>query len=134
MSDQPAILAEGLRKTFGDVQALGGVDLSVRAGGVLGLLGPNGAGKTTTVRILTTLLPVIPLAFTSSTFVPVATMPGWLRAWATINPITHAVDATRALTLGGPTSGPLLKAVAWILGILAVVVPLAIHRYRRVAQ
>jgi len=80
------------------------------------------------------LLPVIPLAFTSSTFVPVATMPGWLQAWATINPITHAVDATRALTLGGPTSGPLLEAVAWILGILAVVVPLAIHRYRRVAQ
>ena len=33
------------------------------------------------------LLPVIPLAFTSSTFVPVATMPGWLQAWANINPI-----------------------------------------------
>jgi ABC-2 type transport system permease protein/oleandomycin transport system permease protein len=80
------------------------------------------------------LLPVIPLAFTSSTFVPVATMPGWLQAWANSNPITHAVDATRALALGGPTGGPLLRAVAWILGVLAVVVPLAIHRYRRVTQ
>jgi ABC-2 type transport system ATP-binding protein len=56
MSDQPAILAEGLRKTFADVHALEGVGLSVRAGSVLGLLGPNGAGKTTTVRVLTTLL------------------------------------------------------------------------------
>jgi ABC transporter DrrB family efflux protein len=80
------------------------------------------------------LLPVIPLAFTSSTFVPVATMPGWLQTWANSNPLTHAVDATRALALGGPTSGPLLKAIAWILGILAVVIPLAIHRYRRVTQ
>jgi ABC-2 type transport system ATP-binding protein len=56
MRDQPAILAEGLRKSFGQVQALAGVDLAVRAGTVLGLLGPNGAGKTTTVRVLTTLL------------------------------------------------------------------------------
>jgi ABC transporter DrrB family efflux protein len=80
------------------------------------------------------LLPVIPLAFTSSTFVPVQTMPGWLQAWANVNPITHAVDATRALALGGPTGGPLLRAVAWILGVLAVVVPLAIRRYRRVTQ
>ena len=80
------------------------------------------------------LLPVIPLAFTSSTFVPVATMPGWLQAWANSNPITHAVDATRAPALGGHTSRPLLKAVAWILGLLAVVIPLAIYRYRRVTQ
>jgi ABC-2 type transport system ATP-binding protein len=56
MRDQLAIFAEGLRKSFGQVQALAGVDLAVRAGSVLGLLGPNGAGKTTTVRVLTTLL------------------------------------------------------------------------------
>jgi ABC-2 type transport system ATP-binding protein len=50
------ILVEGLRKSFGSVQALRGVDFAVPEGRVLGLLGPNGAGKTTAVRILTTLL------------------------------------------------------------------------------
>jgi ABC-2 type transport system ATP-binding protein len=53
---EPAILAEGLRKSFGSVHALDGADLRAEAGTVLGLLGPNGAGKTTSVRILTTLL------------------------------------------------------------------------------
>ncbi|GAA1935998.1 daunorubicin resistance protein DrrA family ABC transporter ATP-binding protein [Streptomyces sodiiphilus] len=51
-----AIRAEGLRKRYRGVEALVGIDLSVRAGTVLGLLGPNGAGKTTTVQILTTLV------------------------------------------------------------------------------
>jgi ABC-2 type transport system ATP-binding protein len=50
-----AILVEGLRKRYGDVVALDGVDLAVPEGTVLGLLGPNGAGKTTAVRVLTTL-------------------------------------------------------------------------------
>jgi ABC-2 type transport system ATP-binding protein len=52
-----AIETEGLRKSYGDVQALKGIDLRAPTGTVLGLLGPNGAGKTTAVRILTTLLP-----------------------------------------------------------------------------
>jgi ABC-2 type transport system ATP-binding protein len=54
--EQPAIFAEGLTKSFGDVHALRGIDLSVHRGTILGVLGPNGAGKTTTVRILTTLV------------------------------------------------------------------------------
>ncbi len=51
----PMILVEGVRKTFGKTQALGGVDLEIKTGQVFGLLGPNGAGKTTLVRVLTTL-------------------------------------------------------------------------------
>jgi ABC-2 type transport system ATP-binding protein len=53
---RPAILAEGLQKSYGKTRALDGLDLQVEEGTVLGLLGPNGAGKTTAVRILTTLL------------------------------------------------------------------------------
>ena len=53
---EAAILTEGLRRSFGSVMAVDGVDLAAPPGTVLGLLGPNGAGKTTIVRILTTLL------------------------------------------------------------------------------
>jgi ABC-type polysaccharide/polyol phosphate export permease len=76
------------------------------------------------------LLAVIPLIFTSSTFVPVVTMPGWLQAFANVNPITVTVDALRALCLGGPTARPVWQAVAWIGGLLVVTVPAAVARYR----
>jgi ABC transporter DrrB family efflux protein len=77
------------------------------------------------------LLAVIPLIFTSSTFVPVATFPGWLQAFAKVNPITVTVDALRALCLGGSTATHVWQALAWIGGLLAVTVPAAVIRYRR---
>ncbi len=52
----PAIEAAGLRRSFGDVVAVDGVDLSVPRGAVLGLLGPDGAGKSTLIRMLATVL------------------------------------------------------------------------------
>ncbi|SCG35891.1 ATP-binding cassette domain-containing protein [Micromonospora coxensis] len=52
----PVIEVHGLRKRYGDTDALTGVDLSVQAGTLCAVLGPNGAGKSTLVRVLTTLL------------------------------------------------------------------------------
>jgi ABC-2 type transport system permease protein/oleandomycin transport system permease protein len=77
------------------------------------------------------LLAVIPLIFTSSTFVPVDSFPGWLQAFAKLNPITVTVDALRVLSLGGPTTTALWQALAWISGLLAVAMPAAVLRYRR---
>ena len=54
---QPAIEISGLRKSYGPVEAVRGIDFEVAPGEVFGLLGPNGAGKTTTVEILEGLRP-----------------------------------------------------------------------------
>ncbi|MDJ0702105.1 MAG: ABC transporter ATP-binding protein [Leptolyngbyaceae cyanobacterium MO_188.B28] len=51
----PAVLIENLKKSYGSVQAVKDVSLTVEAGEIFGLLGPNGAGKTTTIRCLCTL-------------------------------------------------------------------------------
>ena len=77
------------------------------------------------------LFPVIILIFTSSTLVPIVTMPGWLQAFAKVNPITIVVDALRVLIIGGPTSKPVVQALAWVVGLLAVTAPTAVARYRR---
>jgi len=53
---QPAIITEGLSRSFGGLVAVDRVDLSVDAGQFFGFLGPNGAGKSTTIRMLTGLL------------------------------------------------------------------------------
>jgi ABC-2 type transport system ATP-binding protein len=56
MTDRLAIRIEGLRKSYGRVRALRGVDLEVRQGEIFGFLGPNGAGKTTTIRCMLDLI------------------------------------------------------------------------------
>jgi ABC-2 type transport system ATP-binding protein len=56
VTTSPALVARGLRKSYGDVLAVDGLDLEIRSGECFGLLGPNGAGKTTTVEICEGLL------------------------------------------------------------------------------
>jgi ABC-2 type transport system ATP-binding protein len=56
VSSTPALSVTGLRKQYGEVVAVDGLDLEVRPGECFGLLGPNGAGKTTTIEICEGLL------------------------------------------------------------------------------
>jgi ABC-2 type transport system permease protein/oleandomycin transport system permease protein len=74
---------------------------------------------------------ILPLTFASSAFVPVASMPSWLQAFAERNPITIMVDATRALFLGTPAGNDIWLAVLWSLGLIVVFGALATWRYRR---
>jgi ABC-2 type transport system permease protein len=74
---------------------------------------------------------LLPLVFASSAFVPTATMPPWLQAFANHQPVTAAVNAVRRLVLGGPWAEDVLISLAWTAGILLVFVPLAVRRYRR---
>ena len=75
---------------------------------------------------------VFPLTFASSAFVPTDSMPGAVRWFADVNPVTLAVDAVRALTVGhGDATGPALQTLAWLAGLLIVFVPLAVRAFRR---
>lgn len=83
-------------------------------------------------------LPVFPLVFASSVFVPTQTMPGWLQSFADNQPITVTVNALRGLILGedalqaGQTTiGQIFLAVVWSVLILAIFIPLAVRLYRR---
>ena len=76
-------------------------------------------------------IPVFPLTFLSSAFVPVATMPDWLQPIAEANPVTIVVNAARGLILGAPDAGTLLLAAGWIGALVAIFAPLAIWTYRR---
>ncbi|MHB1467982.1 MAG: ABC transporter permease [Solirubrobacteraceae bacterium] len=75
---------------------------------------------------------VFPLTFASSAFVPTASMPSVLRAFAQVNPVTLAVNAARALAIGhGAALAPALETLAWLVGLLLVFVPLAVRAFRR---
>ncbi len=90
-------------------------------------------------------LPIFPLVFASSVFVPTSSMPSWLASFAEHQPVTVLSNTLRAVILGDPyissvpslvesgaTTGSLvLQSIAWILGILAVAAPLAVRSYRK---
>jgi ABC transporter DrrB family efflux protein len=74
--------------------------------------------------------------FLSSGFVPVATMPSWLRGVANASPVSHVDNALRILTTSarGPVTHEVLAALVWIVAIVAVTMPLAVRRYSNYTQ
>lgn len=79
---------------------------------------------------------IFPLVFASSVFVPVSTMPGWLQAFARVNPVTVCANAVRSLTFGSPDGGTqwdyVLYTLLWVVVLVGVFGTLAVRKYRRV--
>ena len=74
---------------------------------------------------------LFPLVFASSVFVPVSSLPHWLQIIAKVSPVSLTANAARSLALVPGTPSSLGGAIAWIVGLLAVFIPLSVWRYRR---
>jgi daunorubicin/doxorubicin transport system permease protein len=76
------------------------------------------------------LLVLFPLTLASNTFADPQTMPGWLRAFVDVNPVSHLVTASRGLMAGTVTAGQVAWVLAAAAALTAVFAPLTMHRYR----
>jgi ABC-2 type transport system ATP-binding protein len=76
---------------------------------------------------------IFPLVFASSVFVPVSSMPDWLQAFAKLSPVTLTANTARSYALVGGVPSSLGGTAAWILGLLALFIPLCVWRYRRMS-
>lgn len=73
----------------------------------------------------------LPLQLGTSLAAPIRTLPGWLRAWADINPVTHVMDACRALLNGTPVGDTITTTLIWCAILVVMFCPLAIRAYSR---
>jgi ABC-type multidrug transport system permease subunit len=85
---------------------------------------PNGV---TTIGFITFL----PLQLGTSLAAPVGSLPGWLQAWAGVNPFSQAMDACRALLTGIPAGNSIIATLIWCAIFVAVFCPLAVRAYAR---
>jgi len=96
----------------------------------IGLSAPNAE----TAQLMS--FPILfPLTFASTAFVPVTSMPGWLQTFAEHQPVSQAVDAARSLMVGGVYKDPssIWHSLAWSFGLLVILAPLAVRKYRRLS-
>ncbi|HEY1466377.1 MAG TPA: ABC transporter permease [Acidimicrobiales bacterium] len=124
--------AVGFRPTTGVLAYLGGIGIILLFAYALSwgfaFVGLS-AANSETAQVMS--FPILfPLIFASSAFVPVSQMPDWLRGFATYQPVSVVVAACRGLMIGGPTATWVIQALAWTIGLLVVLIPLAVWRYR----
>lgn len=125
--------ALGYRPGGGVLGVLGAIVLAVFAGWSLawifawfGTVGRSAQG----VQGIS-LMVMFPLTFLSNAFVPTDTMPGWLRAFADVNPVSHVISAIRALANDGAITADVGWAVLGLAIVVAIFAPLAVRSYGR---
>jgi ABC-2 type transport system permease protein/oleandomycin transport system permease protein len=127
----------GFRFHGGPAQAAGAMGLVLLWGFAIACFGALlGAllRRPTTVQAFG-FIAMFPLTFASSTFVPVQTMPAWLRAFSERSPVTAVVDGARHLVLNTPGGeGSVSAAVGWSVAVLVVSVPVAAYLFRRLTR
>jgi ABC-2 type transport system permease protein/oleandomycin transport system permease protein len=92
------------------------------------------ASNAETAQIM--VFPILfPFIFASSAFVPISSMPGWLQAFANHQPVSLTVSAARSLMVGGFAHDPsaVWQSLMWSVGMLVVLIPVAVVKYRRTA-
>lgn len=129
-------LVMGFRFTEGPIRAVGAIAVVMLFGYLmtwlfclLALYVPGSEAVQTATFVV-----IFPVVFASSIFVPLETMPGWMTAFASHSPLTHTADAARALSIGGEVLRPAMLTVVWCVGLLAIVIPVAVRRYRRITR
>ncbi|MCW2842317.1 MAG: hypothetical protein JWN22_233 [Nocardioides sp.] len=125
--------AMGYRPGGGVLGVIGAIVLAVFAGWSLawifawfGTVGRSAQG----VQGIS-LMVMFPLTFLSNAFVPTETMPGWLRAFADVNPVSHVITAIRDLANDGAVTAEVGWAILGLLAVVAIFAPLAVRSYSR---
>ncbi|MEU4538683.1 ABC transporter permease [Streptosporangium sp. NPDC023825] len=123
----------GFRFEAGPLAALGfvalavGFALTLSAGtSALGLASKEPETVSSTLHLI-----YMPLLMISSAFVPADAFPAWLEPVVSLQPVTAVIDALRALAEGGPTAGPVTRALLWMAGLLVLFSLAAVRAFRR---
>lgn len=138
-------LAVGWRAHLGTAHLLAGVGLLVLLRYALSWVGMYLGLVVRSPEAADSFVPLVfPVTMIANTFVPTQGMPVWLRVMADWNPVSAVVGATRelfgnpgAIPTGDapfPLQHPIAIALAWSIGLLVVFIPLAVHRWRAIAE